>query len=262
MTPFHIAQADCLEFLAGIEDGAVALHILDPAYESLEKHRAKGTTTRLKKSKASSNEWFDIFRNHHFPALMQELYRTLAPDGHCYVMCDEETSDVLKAWQNPGSGQWCRPAEDVGFTWWKRIVWDKRRLGMGYHYRNQHEFIVFLEKGKRKLTDLGMGSVLPCKGLRGKGTYPTEKPVGLLMDLIRQSSEHDELVCDVFCGSGATGHAALCMGRHFIGCDTSDRAIKESTTRLRQYGNQVDLADLVPPRTAPELFGAAPKTHS
>lgn len=254
---FHIAQADCLEFLAGIEDESIALHILDPAYESLEKHRKIGTTTRLKQSKASSNEWFDIFPNTLFPALLRELYRTLAPDGHCYVMCDEETSDVLKAWQDPETGTWCRPAEDAGFTWWKRIVWDKRRLGMGYHYRNQHEFIVFLEKGKRKLSDLGMSSVRPYKGIRGKEAYPTEKPVGLLIDLVRQSSVSEELVCDVFCGSGATGEAAIYMGRPFIGCDTSDRAIKESTTRLwRQHGQPVDLADLVPPRTAPELFGA------
>ena len=42
-----------------------------PAYESLEKHRAIGTTTRLKHSKSSSNDWFKIFPNARFGELFQ-----------------------------------------------------------------------------------------------------------------------------------------------------------------------------------------------
>ena len=57
----YVVQADAIEFLRELPDASVDLLLMDPAYESLEKHRKRGTTTRLKQSKASSNEWFEIF---------------------------------------------------------------------------------------------------------------------------------------------------------------------------------------------------------
>ncbi len=56
---------------------SVDLVITDPAYESLEKHRAVGTTTRLKHSKASSNDWFKVFPNARFGELFTEVFRVL-----------------------------------------------------------------------------------------------------------------------------------------------------------------------------------------
>jgi site-specific DNA-methyltransferase (adenine-specific) len=49
---FLIEQEDAVTWLRLLPAGAVDLVVTDPPYESLEKHRAKGTTTRLKKSKA------------------------------------------------------------------------------------------------------------------------------------------------------------------------------------------------------------------
>ena len=53
-------------------------------------------------------------------------------------------------------------AERAGFKFWKPLVWDKRTIGMGYHYRARCEFILFFEKGKRRLNDLGVADVLSC----------------------------------------------------------------------------------------------------
>jgi site-specific DNA-methyltransferase (adenine-specific) len=63
MSRFSLHHGDCVDWLRSLDDESVALCVTDPAYESLEKHRAKGTTTRLKVSDASSNEWFAIFKN-------------------------------------------------------------------------------------------------------------------------------------------------------------------------------------------------------
>jgi len=130
-------------------DESVSLVVTDPPYESLEKHRAIGTTTRLKHSKASSNDWFTVFPNARFAELYTELYRVLARDSHLYVFSDAETMFVAKP-----------IAERVGFKFWKPIVWDKRKIGMGYHYRSRYEFVLFFEKGKRKLNDLGVPDIL------------------------------------------------------------------------------------------------------
>lgn len=224
---WRLVQADAIDALKALPSDSVDLIITDPAYESLERHRAKGTTTRLKVSDKSSNQWFPIFPNARFLELLEEMYRVMKPNTHAYVFCDDETSDVLRATVAAMGGAAKRPKR---FTWWKRIVWDKDAMGMGYHYRNQHEFIVFLEKGKRKLKDLGVPSVLRHK--RVVNGYPTEKPYGLCNVLIQQSSEPGELVLDMFCGSSPVGHAAFVGGRSFLGIDVSDRSMEVSRQRL------------------------------
>ena len=49
--------------------------------------------------------------------------------------------------------------------------------------------------------------------------HPTQKPVGLLEELIRNSSQPGDLVVDPYCGSGSTGEAARRMDRRFYGSD-------------------------------------------
>jgi len=197
----------------------VDLVITDPPYESLEKYRAIGTTTRLKKSKSSSNEWFGVIPNSSFPELFAQLYRVLRQDRHLYLFCDSETMFAAK------------PAgEAAGFKFWKPIVWDKRRIGMGYHYRARYEFILFFEKGKRKLADLGVPDVL--EAVRVHNGYPTEKPVDLLRTLVSQSGKPGELAIDPFMGSGSTGVAALDLGLRFWGNDVSNTSLATAGERL------------------------------
>ncbi|GAD89821.1 putative methyltransferase [Vibrio halioticoli NBRC 102217] len=207
----QIYQMDAVEWLKTLPDASVDLFITDPPYESLEKHRKIGTTTRLKESKSSSNQWFGIFPNTRFAELFTQIYRVLKKNSHFYLFCDQETMFIVKP-----------IAEQLGFKFWKPIVWDKCAIGMGYHYRARYEFILFFEKGKRKLNDLSIPDVLQHKRVwRG---YPTEKPVELLEVLIKQSSSENEVVADAFFGSGATLIAANNLSRQYLGCDISDSA--------------------------------------
>src|SRR5690606_3268514 len=119
-------------------------------------------------------------------------------------------------------------------TFWKPLVWDKQRIGMGYHYRARYEFILFFEKGKRKLNNLGVPDIIAHPRIH-KG-YPTEKPVEVSEVLIRQSSEEGQLVLDPFMGSGSTGVAAVRNGRSFLGNDLSPEALSLSRTRLQEAG--------------------------
>lgn len=216
---FALFQADAVEWLRTLASGSVDLVVTDPPYESLEKHRAVGTTTRLKHSKASSNNWFRIFPNSRFPELFSEIYRVLKKDSHFYLFCDAETMFVAKP-----------IAEQCGFRFWKPLVWDKQKIGMGYHYRARYEFVLFFEKGKRKLNDLGVPDVIACDRIRNG--YPTEKPTMVSEVLIGQSSEPGQLVVDPFMGSGSTGVAAASLGRSFLGCDVSEEAHATAVPRL------------------------------
>lgn len=217
----NLFQDDAVSWLSTLESSSVDLVITDPPYESLEKHRKIGTTTRLKVSKSSSNQWFDIFPNERFESLLIEVFRVLKKNSHFYLFCDQETMFVIKP-----------IAEKVGFKFWKPIVWDKITIGMGYHYRARYEFVLFFEKGKRKLADLGIPDVLECKRVN-KG-YPTEKPISLLETLISQSSNPGEIVVDPFFGSGTTLIAAQNLKRNFLGCDISNAAHKYYLKRIEQ----------------------------
>jgi site-specific DNA-methyltransferase (adenine-specific) len=202
----EIFDLDAVELLRRLPDESIDLVVTDPAYESLEKHRAVGTTTRLKRSAASSNEWFPIFPNTRFPEFFRELYRVMKRGSHVYLFSDQETMFVAKPL-----------GEAAGFKFWKAIVWDKCAMGMGYHYRAQHEVVLFFEKGKRKLANLGVSDVI--RERRVRGAYPTEKPPRVAQLLIEQSTEPGDLVLDMFCGSGSSGEAALRVGRRFLGGD-------------------------------------------
>ncbi|HCE5246549.1 TPA: site-specific DNA-methyltransferase [Vibrio parahaemolyticus] len=215
----NLFQDDAVTWLSTLDSASVDLLITDPPYESLEKHRKIGTTTRLKVSKASSNQWFDIFPNDRFEALLCEVYRVLKNHSHFYLFCDQETMFVIKP-----------IAEKIGFKFWKPIVWDKVSIGMGYHYRARHEYILFFEKGKRKLNDLSIPDILTHKRVyRG---YPTEKPVSLLEVLVAQSSRDGELVVDPFFGSGSTLVAAKNLNRRFKGNDISQSAHEHIHQRM------------------------------
>ena len=215
----NVKQMDASRWLDLQEAGSVDLIVTDPPYESLEKHRNQGTTTRLKKSKASSNEWFEVITNESLPALMRAMYRVLAPNRHCYVMCDQETLFHLRP-----------AAEQAGFKWWKAIIWDKMSIGMGYHYRARHELITFMEKGKRRLNDLSVPDVLAIPRVRGK--YPAQKPAALMEILIKQSTKEGEHVVDPFFGSGSTLVAAQRNRRRTSGCDIAPAAHEWLRMRL------------------------------
>jgi site-specific DNA-methyltransferase (adenine-specific) len=230
---FELFRGDAVEWLRSLPPASVDLVVTDPPYESLEKHRAVGTTTRLTHSKSSSNDWFTIFPNMRFPDFFEAVYRALKKNAHFYLFCDPETMFVA------------RPlAEASGFKFWKPLIWDKRKIGMGYHYRARYECILFFEKGKRRLADLGTPDVIEVP--RVHNGYPTEKPVAVGDLLVRQSSLPGELVADPFMGSGSFGVASVAAGRHFAGNDISKKACRLAQARIMDLGSR---GGMLPVRT-------------
>jgi site-specific DNA-methyltransferase (adenine-specific) len=236
-----LSQLDAIDFLRGLGDSSADLIVTDPAYESLEKHRAKGTTTRLKESKASSNPWFPIFPNARFPVLFAEMFRVLARNAHLYTFCDNETSFVIHP-----------IAVATGFRYWNTIIWDKYPnggFGMGYHYRKRYECVMFFEKGHRKLRTMSVSDIIEVPLI--KRGYPTEKPAEVSRVLIDQSASAGQLVVDPFMGSGSVGVAALGLGCRFLGNDSETSALALAADRLRS-AEQTAAADQAIVSAAPE----------
>jgi site-specific DNA-methyltransferase (adenine-specific) len=234
-----IFHGDAIEMLKRLPAASVDLAVFDPAYESLEKHRKQGTTTRLKDSKASSNPWFQTFPNTAYDPLFVQLYRVMKKGTHIYMFCDEETRDVVLLGGKPQEGQrynWdVPPVHNANFKFWKSIVWDKVHAGMGYHYRASYEFILMMEKVERankhrQLNDKSIADVLHIPRLKGKQYWPTEKPAELIQILVEQSSNPGDVVLDFFAGSGVVGQVCRATGRRFL---LGDLNTSEIFKRLR-----------------------------
>lgn len=226
-----VVHQDATELLRSLSRGSVQVVITDPAYESLEKHRTGSEKCRRLRN------WFPIFHNNRYPDFFKAAYRAMAKNSHLYIMCDEETADVVKP-----------IGVAAGFKYWKACVWDRVMRGTGYHYANTHEFVLFFEKGKMQLNDRkhisivrGIQSVRGGKpahkdGMRQLGdAYPTEKPVELYRYFIENSALPGDLVVDPFCGSGNSALAALSLGCDYIGGDVSKAAVLETKHRVDLY---------------------------
>lgn len=225
----QVWQADALELTKRMPPESIHLTVTDPAYSSLEKHRSRGTTTRLVTS------WFDVVSYDYLGAWLHALYQAHAPRSHAYVFGDEATIEMMKVY-----------ARRAGWWVWKSLVWVKSktngveaekateedvRIGTGYHWRASNERILFLEKRTRLQSRLFDPEALPTGRGRQlnnrswpdvllarpvRGGYPTAKPAGLVGKLVVNSSNPGELVFDPFAGSGVVAKAASYHDRRFM----------------------------------------------
>ena len=81
------------------------------------------------------------------------------------------------------------------------IVWAKNVFGLGKGYRHQHEFILFdgfIDASIKNESDLWK----IAKDTKYK--HPTQKPVELPSRALKNSSKQDNIILDLFGGSGST----------------------------------------------------------
>ena len=130
----------------------------------------------------------------------------------------------------------------------EELIWDKGLMGLGdlsSPWGAQHEYIQFMTyvpskanvaSGNGKLTArLRKGSVLSFQRPNSGGVrHPSEKPVGLLRELIESSSRIGETVFDPFLGSGSTVVAARIEGRKAVGVEIEERYCEMAAKRMGQ----------------------------
>jgi adenine-specific DNA-methyltransferase len=80
----------------------------------------------------------------------------------------------------------------------------------------------------------------PVRGYPGK--HPCEKPLPLLMHMLKASTRIGNVVFDPFMGGGSMGHACHEMGRIFIGSESCRENFKKARQRISQAQAQGRLA--------------------
>jgi site-specific DNA-methyltransferase (adenine-specific) len=239
----EVIEGDARELLPTLAAGSFDAVITDPPYWTLNKWRAIGTTTRLgggRDGDKDAQKWFDTIDMEDLQTVIFETGRILKKDRHAWMMCDHETLPFILNYVRE-SGEtafgYCKPFPVLKMTKDGKGF----RQGMGYHGRCSHEYVVLLEKGRRRFNSENWPDVfqIPWTGdaetreHTGNGKpYPTAKPLELFRLLLSLSTNPGERVLDPFGGSGTLVAAAADMDREGVSFDVSKRAIETANSRI------------------------------
>lgn len=236
-----ISLGNCIELIRQLEPGSFDCVITDPAYWTLNKWREVGTTTRLgghyKEEERDNEKWFETIGPGELWVLIEELQIRMPKNSHCWIMCDHETLRYIQNCAKLIGFTYCKPYPCIKMTQDGASI----RQGMGYHGRCSHEYVVLLEKGRRKFSDENWPDVFMHPWVGDKETkpftkngkpFPTAKPLSLMERLLELSTDEGEVVLDPFTGSGTTVVAAKNLNRGYIGWDINPEALEITNRRL------------------------------
>jgi len=185
-------------------------------------------------TKSNEYVWNDS-RQTYSAAAIQRLFPKVDKQGRRYTTtplhAPGETANgpTGKPWKGltPPPGRHWRNAPDElsrldkqGMIEWSRTGNPRKKV-----YADQ------IERRGRKRQDIWLFKDPPYP------TYPTEKNLLMLKEIVRASSQEGDIVLDCFAGSGTTLVAAEISGRRWIGIDNSPIAIETAKERLLDLKN-------------------------
>lgn len=214
-----------------LPESSIDCVLTDPPFSSGARTDA-GRSMRPKAMRRGAKwdgEWFshDNMATIGFQYLMRlvcvDLLRAAAPGCRAHFFIDWRQFPNLYG-----------AVESAGWIAKNCLVWDKKHYGMGPNYRNQHEFILYAEKdGGDGFPTHGTGNVLPYPRPQGDN-HPTEKPEGLLEQVLVAATRERETTLDPFMGSGSTLVAAKRLDRKSIGIEIEEKYCQIAAERLSQ----------------------------
>lgn len=212
---------DAREVLADATIEADAL-ITDPPYSSggfQESGRSGGSLTGRHAERGEVIR-FDNLSTRGYERLMREVLR------HCNRVDEVFVFTDWRMWINTFDA-----LEASGWRVRNMLVWDKKQMGMGMPWRNQHELIAYGKQRPGSIVTGKAGNVISVSR-SGNVHHPTEKPLELIQTLLGNSEAQS--VIDPFMGSGTTLVAAKNMGRRAVGIELDERHCETAARRLSQ----------------------------
>jgi site-specific DNA-methyltransferase (adenine-specific) len=268
----RLIQGDNLAVMAALHEqyaGKIDLIYADPPFFSNRRYPARigrGEDSRRPKdwllADGYPDSWSDIdaYLDMLYPRLIM-MYKLLAPHGSMYLHLDWHAShyarllmdeifgaerllnEIVWVYHGPSPIQTAFKRKHdtiLVYTKSKKYIFNADDVREPYHPNTVKTFASSPKAGFGKTPDLARGKVpedwwyFPVVArLHNERTgYPTQKPEALLERIILASSNPGNLVADFFCGSGTTLLVAERLGRHFIGCDNTWRALHTTRNRL------------------------------
>lgn len=211
------AQPMIEHFLAGAKPKVC---ITDPPYGI--HYSSRCTSDGLYKLKVKNDHaisWGDAFRLSQAPVL--------------YVWFSFKHYDVA-----------ARAVHDAGYEIKQMVIWKKRHFSLQHHlYHLQHEQCLVCIKQGVPTKNLWTGdrrqvSVWEVASVKAKDRiHPTEKPVGVYTIPIRNHTNNaDDIVLDLFAGSGAIFEACEELNRVGLGVELCPKTCGRILTRMENLG--------------------------
>ena len=199
---YKLYHGDCLKIMDKlIEEGVkVDAIITDPPYgmNFVSNHR------KQKYSPIKNDNSLDFL-----PLIMSNINHILKDNSHIYIFCSWHNVDIFKQ------------EFEKYFKLKNIIVWEKNNTSMGDlkgSYASKHELILYGHKGRRLINGFRNPDIIKANRTNNK-LHPTQKPVDLLELFINKSTDENEIILDMFMGSGSTGVACMNTNRKFIGIE-------------------------------------------
>lgn len=159
-----------------------------------------------------------------FKEWLPEVFRVTKENSHVYFMVNDV--NLKELWEE---------AEKVGFKFQTLLVWKKQNKTPNKYYMKQAEFILFMRKGKAKnINYMGVSTVFEIPNIIGNKKHPTEKPIELMESFIVQSTKQNDIVLDMFCGSGSTLCACAKTNRQYVGIDIDKKFTDIAQKRINE----------------------------
>lgn len=122
------------------------------------------------------------------------------------------------------------------------IVWDKQVHGLGSDYKSTYELCVVGKKGKPQINNrygLDYQDIWRLQRQMGRNkTHATAKPIELLEKPIIHASKQDDIILDLFLGSGSTLIASEKTNRICFGMELSEKYVDVIIKRWEDFTNQ------------------------
>ena len=227
----NLFNGDCLEVMKGIPDGSVDLILTDPPYNI-----SRDSCFLRGKNPAKKGDVFLI--KHDFGewdrkpldlnSLFNEFNRVLKRGGTLLIFYDIWKLQDLKA-----------AAENFKFKQPRVCCWVKNNpvpLNSDKNYLSNacEYFVTFVKLGKGVFNskyDNGLYKYPICHG-KERTEHPTQKPLTLISELLLKHSNKNDVILDMFMGSGTTGVACKNLNRKFCGIEIDETYFNIAKERI------------------------------
>jgi len=228
----RLIHCNAIDALRGLPAGIVDAAVFDPPYPTISggSNADKGGKWQRPSGILTKNDGKIFGHNDISPdEYLPEVFRVRRDDAHLYLM-----TNVLNIVQKDLLGALSR----ADFQVHNLLVWRKNNATPNRGYRKDLEYTIIARKGRAfSINHRGTRSSaevfphpLDWDNVTSPKSHPTEKPVNLMATYIQNSTQPGEVVLDPFMGTGATGVAALDIGREFIGIEM-DKSYCEAASR-------------------------------
>lgn len=218
----YIKQGDCLELMKEIPDKSIDLVVSDPPYQI----ETAGAGIYKQADKQYVKELVSM-KNGFSEEVLDELCRVMKRIN-IYLFCSQK--QIMTLLDYFVTKRRCN---------YNILTWHKTNPipACGNKYLTDTEYILFFrEKGVRIYGEFKSKFTYFVTPLNQKDKkeygHPTIKPLGILSNLIVNSSQVKEIVLDPFVGSGSTCVAAINTNRHYIGFELDEKYFEISKQRI------------------------------